>query len=170
MFLATFARFVARAAGLHMRFVSARVAYADSFGHTHAQNGLLRRMFCTLGMGTNLSRTTNSNFGTLSYLFGAIQLHSWRKPSRVRSDDDSIQISLNSISLRSGLAWTSAARPLLTYAAALLGPPLPGPYLRTYLRSCDARQSRQSLTQWMFRIVPIFAFLFLWSKFLASDF
>ena len=91
----TFARFVARAAVLHMRFVSARVAYADSFGHTHAQNGLLRRMFCTLGMGTNLSRTTNSNFGTLSYLFGAIQLHSWRKPSRVRSDDDSIQISLN---------------------------------------------------------------------------
>jgi hypothetical protein len=97
MFLATFARFVARAAGLHMRFVSARVAYADSFGHTHAQNGLLRRMFCTLGMGTNLSRTTNSNFGTLSYLFGANQIHSWRKPSRVRFDNDSIQISLNSI-------------------------------------------------------------------------
>jgi hypothetical protein len=82
MFLATFARFVARAAGLHMRFVSARVAYADSFGYTHAQNGLLRRMFCTLGMGTNLSRTTNSNFGTLSYLFGANQTHSWLKPSR----------------------------------------------------------------------------------------
>ncbi len=66
MFLATFARFVARAAVLHMRFVSARVAYADSFGYTHAQNGLLRRMFCT----------TNSNFDTLSYLFGANQLHS----------------------------------------------------------------------------------------------
>ena len=145
MFLATFARFVARAAVLHMRFVSARVAYADSFGYTHAQNGLLRRMFCTLGMGTNLSRTTNSNFGTLSYLFGAIQLHSWRKPSRVRSDDDSIQISLNSISLRSGLAWTSAARPLLkvTYAAALLGPPLPGPYLRTYFElPCTAGMFR----------------------------
>ena len=125
-----------------MRFVSARVAYADSFGHTHAQNGLLRRMFCTLGMGTNLSRTTNSNFGTLSYLFGANQIHSWRKPSRVRFDNDSIQSSLNLILyaaalldlrcqaltyLRSGLAWTSAARPLLTYAAALLGPPLPGP-------------------------------------------
>ncbi len=72
MFLTTFARFVARAAVLHMRFVSARVAYAD----THAQNGLLRGMFCTLGMGTNLSRTTYSNFGTLSYLFGANQLHS----------------------------------------------------------------------------------------------
>ena len=38
MFLATFARFVARAAVLHMRFVCARVAYADSFGYTHAQN------------------------------------------------------------------------------------------------------------------------------------
>jgi hypothetical protein len=151
MFLATFARFVARAAGLHMRFVSARVAYADSFGHTHAQNGLLRRMFCTLGMGTNLSRTTNSNFGTLSYLFGANQIHSWRKPSRVRFDNDSIQISLNSISLRSGLAWTSAARPLLTYAAALLGPPLPGPYLRTYFElPCTAG---------MFRIVPICFFV-----------
>ena len=90
MFLATFACFVARAAVLHMRFVSARVAYADSFGYTHAQNGLLRRMFCTLGMGTNLfsgdaqiTRTTYSNFGTLSYLFGANQLHRWRKPSRV---------------------------------------------------------------------------------------
>jgi hypothetical protein len=69
-------------------------------------------------MGTNLSRTTYSNFGTLSYLFGANQIHSWRKPSRVRSDDDSIQISL-----------------LGSFAAALLGPPLPGPYLLTYLRS-----------------------------------
>ncbi len=95
MFLATFARFVARVAVFHMRFVSARVAYADSFEYTHAQNGLLRRMFCTLGMGTNLSRTTYSIFCTLSYLFGAILIHNERKPSRVRSDDDSIQISLN---------------------------------------------------------------------------
>ena len=76
MFLATFARFVARAAGLHMRFVSARVAYADSFGYTHAQNGLLRRIFCTLGMGTNLSRTTYSISRTLSYLYCAIQIRS----------------------------------------------------------------------------------------------
>jgi hypothetical protein len=161
MFLATFARFVARAAGLHMRFVSARVAYADSFGHTHAQNGLLRRMFCTLGMGTNLSRTTNSNFGTLSYLFGANQIHSWLKPSRVRFDNDSIQISLNSI----------------LYAAALLGPPLPGPYLLTQRPCLDLRC--QALTYVLtsschaprgcfgsFR----FAFLFLQTKFLASDF
>ena len=87
-------------------------------------------LFCTLGMGTNLSRTTYSNFCTLSLRFGAIQIHSWRKPSRVRSDDDSIQISLIRFFtqrpcldlrcqaltyLRSGLAWTSAARPLLTY-------------------------------------------------------
>ena len=41
-------------------------------------------------------------------------------------------------SLRSGLARTSAARPLLTYAAALLGPPLPGPYLRTYVAAMHA--------------------------------
>ena len=140
MFLATFARFVARAAVLHMRFVSARVAYADSFGHTHAQNGLLRRMFCTLGMGTNLSRTTNSNFGTLSYLFGANQLHSSRGQTiACMMRYDLIRISLISL-----------------YAAALLGPPLPGPYLLTqrpcldlrcqaltylftYVRSCDAR-------------------------------
>ena len=106
-----------------------------------AQNDLLRRMFCTLGMGTNLSsgdaqiaRTTYSNFRTLSYLFGAILIHNERKPSRVRSDDDSIQISLIRFFtqrpcldlrcqaltyLRSGLAWTSAARPLLTYVAAM---------------------------------------------------
>ncbi len=76
MFLATFARFVATPAVLHMHLVSARVAYADSFGYTHAQNGLLRRMFCTLGMGTNLSRTTYSNFGTLRHRFGAIQIRS----------------------------------------------------------------------------------------------
>ena len=110
MFLATFARFVARAAGLHMRFVSARVAYADSFGYTHAQNGLMRRMFCTLGMGTNLSRKTNSNFGTLSYLFGANQIHSWRKPSRVRSDDDSILISLRFFTQRPCLDLRCQAR------------------------------------------------------------
>ena len=146
MFLATFARFVARAAGLHMRFVSARVAYADSFGWplTHRMACCVA-LFCTLGMGTNLSRTTNSNFGTLSYLFGANQIHSWRKPSRVRFDNDSIQISLNSI----------------LYAAALLGPPLPGPYLRTYFELPSPRGCFGS-----FR----FAFLFLQTKFLASDF
>ena len=100
-----------------------------------AQNGQLLRICCTLGTDmclvsgdAQIARIAYSNFCTLSYLFGAILIHNERKPSRVRSDDDSIQISLNSISLRSGLAWTSAARPLLTYAAALLGPPLPGPY------------------------------------------
>ena len=111
-----------------------------------ARNGRFHRMYCTLDTDTSLfsddaqiARTTYTNFCTLSYLFGAILIHNERKPSRMRSDDDSIQISLNSISLRSGLAWTSAARPLLTYAAALLGPPLPGPYLLTYVRNCDAR-------------------------------
>ena len=50
-----------------------------------------------------------------------MQLHlDERRPSRVRSDDDSFQISLNSISLRSGLARTSAARPLLTYTPAMI--------------------------------------------------
>ena len=109
--------------------------------HIRARNGRFHRMCCTLGTDTNLfsgdaqiARTTYSNFRTLSYLFGAILIHNERKPSRVRSDDDSIQISLIRF-LRSGLAWTSAARPLLTYAAALLGPPLPGPYLLTYLRT-----------------------------------
>ena len=55
-----------------------------------AQNGLLRRMFCTLDLGTNLfsgdaqiARIAYSNFGTLSDLYGAIQIHSERKPSRV---------------------------------------------------------------------------------------
>ena len=111
-----------------------------------AQNGQLLRMFCTLDMGTSLfsgdaqvARTTYSNFGTLRHRFCAIQIRSWRKPSRVRSDDDSIQISLIRFFtqrpcldlrcqaltyLRSGLAWTSAARPLLTCllknAAAML--------------------------------------------------
>jgi hypothetical protein len=49
------------------------------------------------------------------------------------------------------------------YAAALLEPPLPGPYLRTYLRSCNAGGG-------CFGIVR-FAFLFLQSKFApASEF
>ncbi len=107
--------------------------------YIRARNGRFHRMCCTLGTDTclfsgdaQIARIAYSKFGTLSDLYGAIQIHSERKPSRLRSDYDSIQISLNSISLRSGLAWTSAARPLLTYAAALLGPPLPGPYLRTY--------------------------------------
>jgi hypothetical protein len=69
-----------------LRRWGSRVAYALRFRtsgvrcqfwmDTHAQNGLLRRIFCTLGMGTNLSRTTYSNFGTLSYLLGANRLHS----------------------------------------------------------------------------------------------
>jgi hypothetical protein len=105
--------------------------------HIRARNGRFHRMCCTLGTDTSLfsgdaqiARTTYSNFGTLSYLFGAILIHNERKPSRVRSDDDSIQISLIRFFtqrpcldlrcqaltyLRSGLAWTSAARPLLTY-------------------------------------------------------
>ena len=54
-----------------------------------AQNGLLRRMFCTLGMGTNLfsgdaqiARTAYSISRTLSYLYCAIQIRSERRPSR----------------------------------------------------------------------------------------
>ena len=106
-----------------------------------AQNGQLPRMCCTLGTDmclfsgdAQIARIAYSNFGTLRHRFGAIQIHSWRKPSRVRSDDDSIQISLIRFFtqrpcldlrcqaltyLRSGLAWTSAARPLLTYVAAM---------------------------------------------------
>jgi hypothetical protein len=130
--------------------------------YIRARNGRFHRMYCTPDTDTSLfsgdaqiARTTYSNSCTLSYLFGAILIHNERKPSRVRSDDDSIQISLNSISLRSGLAWTSAARPLLTYAAALLGPPLPGPYLRTYY--VDAMNGNRR--QWMFRIDPICFFV-----------
>ena len=48
-----------------------------------AQNDLLRRMFCTLGMGTNLSsgdaqiaRIAYSSSCTLSFLYDAIQIHS----------------------------------------------------------------------------------------------
>ena len=95
-----------------------------------ARNGRFHRMCCKLGTDTclfagdaQIARTTYSNFGTLRHRFGAIQIRSWRKPSRVRSDDDSIQISLNSI----------------LYAAALLGPPLPGPYLLTQRPCLDLR-------------------------------
>ena len=94
-----------------------------------ARNGRFHRMCCTLGTDTclfsgdaQIARTTYSNFRTLSYLFGAILIHNERKPSRVRSDDDSIQISLISL-----------------YAAALLGPPLPGPYLLTQRPCSDLR-------------------------------
>ena len=95
-----------------------------------ARNGRFHRMCCTLGTDTclfagdaQIARTTYSNFGTLRHRFGAIQIHSERKPSRVRFDNDSIQISLNSI----------------LYAAALLGPPLPGPYLLTQRPCLDLR-------------------------------
>ena len=55
-----------------------------------AQNGQLLRMCCTLGTDTSLSsgdaliaHIAYNNSGTLSYLFGASQIHSERKPSRV---------------------------------------------------------------------------------------
>ena len=110
--------------------------------YIRARNGRFHRMCCTLGTDTclfsgdaQIARIAYSNFGTLSDLYGAIQIHSERKPSRVRSDDDSIQISLIRFFtqrpcldlrcqaltyLRSGLAWTSAARPLLTYTPAMI--------------------------------------------------
>ena len=57
----------------------------------------------------------------------------------MRSDDDSIQISLTFLYFAAALLGPPLPGPLLTYAAALLGPPLPGPYLLTYLLSFDAR-------------------------------
>ena len=98
--------------------------------YIRARNGRFHRMYCTPDTDTSLfsgdaqiARIAYSNFCTLSHLFGAILIHNERKPSRVRSDDDSIQISLNSI----------------LYAAALLGPPLPGPYLLTQRPCLDLR-------------------------------
>ena len=70
--------------------------------YIRARNGRFHRMYCTLGTDTclfsgdaQIARIAYNISRTLSDLYGAIQIHSWRKPSRVRSDDDSIQISLN---------------------------------------------------------------------------
>ena len=95
-----------------------------------ARNGRFHRMYCTLDTDTSLfsgdaqiARTTHSSSCTLSFLYDAIQIHSWRKPSRVRS----MLIRFSSLLIR------------FLYAAALLGPPLPGPYLRTYyVDACTA--------------------------------
>ena len=67
-----------------------------------ARNGRFHRMCCKLGTDTclfagdaQIARTTYSNSCTLSYLFGAILIHNERKPSRVRSDDDSAATVIN---------------------------------------------------------------------------
>ena len=109
--------------------------------YIRARNGQFHRMCCTLGTDTilfsgdaQIARIAYNISRTLSYLFGAILIHNERKPSRVRSDDDSIQISLNSI----------------LYAAALLGPPLPGPYLLTQRPCLDLRcQALTDLLTWL---------------------
>ena len=121
--------------------------------YIRARNGRFHRMCCTLGTDTSLfagdaqvARTSYSNFGTLSFLYDAIQIHSWRKPSRVRS----MLIRFSSLLIR------------FLYAAALLGPPLPGPYLRTYyVDACTAVSG-------CFGSIRYYVFLFLWSKFLFS--
>ena len=89
-----------------------------------------------------IARTAYSSSCTLSFLYDAIQIHSWRKPSRVRS----MLIRFSSLLIR------------FLYAAALLGPPLPGPYLLTqrpcldlrcqaltYEHSCEARRGKISV-------------------------
>ena len=130
--------------------------------YIRARNGRFHRMYCTPDTDTSLfsgdaqiARTTYSNSCTLSYLFGAILIHNERKPSRVRSDDDSIQISLNSICLRSGLAWTSAARPyLLTQRPCLDLRCQALTYVLTYVAAMHGNRR-----QWMFRIDPICFFV-----------
>ena len=110
-----------------------------------AQNGQLLRMCCTLGTDTCLfagdaqvARTSYSNFGTLSFLYDAIQIHSSRKPSRVRSMMIRFRFLLLFFTQRPCLDLRCQA-PLLTYAAALLGPPLPGPHLLTQRPCLDLR-------------------------------
>ena len=95
-----------------------------------ARNGRFHRMCCTLDTDTSLfsddaqiARTTYSIFCSLSRRFGAIQIHSSRKPSRVRS----MMIRFRSLLIR------------FLYAAAFLGPPLPGPYLLTQRPCLDLR-------------------------------
>ncbi len=166
MFLATFAHFVARAVVLLMRFVAARAVHANKLCmRIRARNGRLHRMpvCCTLGTDTclfagdaQLARTACSNSGSLSGWFDAPQIHSEHKSSRMRSDDDSIQISLTFL-YAAALLGPPLPGPLLTYAAALLGPPLPGPLL-TY--SCDARVGAggHGRRGW-FRIVQIIYYL-----------
>ena len=58
--------------------------------YIRARNGRFHRMCCTLGTDTSLfagdaqvARTSYSNFGTLSFLYDAIQIHSERRPSLV---------------------------------------------------------------------------------------
>ena len=131
MFLATFARFVAGAVILLMRFVATRVAYAHTFACTFAR-----------GMASCTACVANS-VRTRASLLAMPRLRAQRTIAvaprvacsvRFRSTVgtnhrvcDPIVIRFRSLLIR------------FLYAAALLGPPLPGPYLLTQRPCLDLR-------------------------------
>ena len=143
MFLATFAHFVARLIVLHLRFFGAQVAY--SFRWTFA-----RRM-------ASYSACSAHSIWARAYFLAMPRLRAQRTVTRAIFVVGSMRVrSTVGANHRVGDPMIIRFRFLLDslYAAALLGPPLPGPYLLTqrpcldlrcqaltYLRSCDAQQS-----------------------------
>ncbi len=123
----TFARFVARAVALHVRFVSAHewrtLTVLD--GHSRTEWPVawhVQVLHTRYGLGTNLSRTTYSNFKV------------WHAelPDTVRCESAPQLAQTIACMMRYDLIRISLIS-LFKFAAAfkLLGPPLPGPYLLT---------------------------------------
>ena len=142
MFLATFAHFVARAVVLLMRFVAARVAYADNFGRTFAR-GMASCTACAahsvrtraslLAMPWLRAKRTVIRAGVL---VGSMRFRSTVSTNHRVCDPMMIRFSFSYFSLLcSGLAWTSAARPLTYLRSGLARTSAARPF--TYLLTCD---------------------------------
>ena len=139
MFLATFAHFVARAIVLLMRFFAARVSYADNFGWTFTR-GMAGCTACAahsvrtrayfLAMPWLRAKSTVIRAGIL---IGSMRFRSTVSTNHRVCDPMMIRFrSLTVLYFAAALLGPPLPGPLLTYAAALLGPPLPGPLLTYY--------------------------------------
>ena len=155
MFLATFAHFVARAVVLPMRFVAARVAYADNFGRTFAR-GMASCTACAAhSVRTRASLLAMPRLRAHRTIIwarcaaGTVRLRSTVSANHRAYDAMMIRFRFLCFYFTAALLGPPLPGPLLTYAAALLGPPLPGPLL-----TCSPAMMISELAETAKRVVP----------------
>ncbi len=182
-----FAHFVARAIVLVMRFFVTRVAYADNFGRTFARGMAsctacaahsVRTRASVLAMPRLRAHCTiiwaRCAGGSVRFRSTVSANHVYRACDAMRFDSDSLLfysgLARTSAArpltyLRSGLARTSAARPLLIYTPVMIVAGLAETAETIFEDDCGNAAFEDTFTK---DSKKIFVFLFVRSKFLFS--
>ncbi len=138
-----------------MRFVAARVAYADNFGRTFAR-GMASCTACAAhSVRTRASLLAMPRLRAHRTIIwarcaaGTVRLRSTVSANHRAYDAMMIRFRFLCFYFTAALLGPPLPGPLLTYAAALLGPPLPGPLL-----TCSPAMMISELAETAKRVVP----------------